>query len=61
MVPTRRRDVFAEQLLHQLFLRPVAGGEHDQIGGDDLAALHLSAFGDKRVDVGKLFQRDLAL
>ncbi len=54
-------DRFAEQLSHQFFLALVAGREHDQTGRDRLAALHLRAAGDEGVDIGKLFQRDLAL
>src|SRR6185295_10114940 len=38
-----------------------AGGEHDQVGRNDLAALHPGAFGRERLDIRKLLQRDLAL
>src|SRR5204862_3777110 len=54
-------DDVTEQLLHQLFLRPIAGRKHDQIGRKNLAALHPDAFGRERLDIGKLFERDLAL
>ena len=60
-MPTRFSDVCAEQLSHQLFLALVAGGEHDQVGGDDLAVLHPRAVGGEAVDIGKLLQRDIAL
>src|SRR5262245_39991960 len=55
------RDRLAEQFLYQLFLRPVAGGEHDQVGGNGLAVLHPGAFGRERLDICKLLERDLAL
>ena len=54
-------DVVAEQFPHQIFLPLVAGRQHDQVGGNGLAVLHLRALGDEAFDVGKLLQRDLAL
>src|SRR6266702_6889444 len=54
-------DAVAEQLSHQIFLRLVAGGEHDEIGGDGRAVLHPRAFGDEAFDVGVLLQLDRAL
>src|ERR1700736_1811792 len=40
-------DWLAKQLSHQRFLALVAGRKDDQISSDDLAALHLGAFGDE--------------
>src|SRR5262249_8811527 len=37
-------DSLAEQLAHQLFLRAIAGRQHDKVGSNDLAALHLRTF-----------------
>src|SRR5258708_36459932 len=53
-------DLVAEQFAHQFFLSLVAGRQHDQIGGQRLAALHPRALGDKTLDIGKLPERDLA-
>src|SRR6266702_3112919 len=50
----------AEQLSHQIFLRLVASGKYDQIGGDDRAVVHSRTFGDKSVDVCELLQLDRA-
>src|SRR3984893_9846552 len=50
----------AEQLANQMFLRHIAGRQHDQVGGQRLAALHPRAGGDKAFDTGKLSQPDLA-
>ena len=49
--PTRVGDLLAEQLAHQMLLRLVAGRQHDQVGGQRLAALHPHAFGDKGFDI----------
>src|SRR5215813_167704 len=46
-----RSDDLAEQLLHQLFLRPIAGCKHDQIGLDRVATLEPCAVGDKALDI----------
>jgi hypothetical protein len=40
-------DFIPEQFSHQMLLALVAGRQHDQVGGERLAALHPGAFGDK--------------
>src|ERR1700681_2140851 len=49
-------DLLTEQFPNQFFLTFVSGREHDQIGGQRLAAFHSRARGDKTFDIGKLLQ-----
>src|SRR5580704_10829838 len=53
-------DRITEQSPHQIFLWLVAGRQHDQVGGERLAAFHPRAPGDKCLDIRKLLQRNLA-
>src|SRR5262249_15960614 len=53
-------DGVTEQLPDQNILAHVAGRQHDQVGGQQLATFHARAFGDEPGDVGKLHQANLA-
>ena len=51
----------AKELADQTFLSLIASRQHDQVGGENLAASHPRAIGDEFSDVGKLRQPHLAV
>lgn len=56
-----RGDVVAEELAHEVLEAVVAGGEDDEVGGNDGAARHLCAVGDEAVNVRVRDDGDLAV
>ena len=58
--PTRAAISSPNSLRTRMLLRLVAGRQHDQVGGERLAALHPHAVGDEGFDIGKLDQPDRA-